>query len=46
MKETFKLSLQEYESIYDDNIPKKKYDEIIEKIHQRFGYIMRTISYK
>lgn len=41
-----KISLEDYESLYDPEITKSNYDAIIGKIENRFGYIMKTICTK
>lgn len=46
MKETHKLSKEEYYKLWDDSISKREYDSILVKIDYRFNYIMKTICTK
>lgn len=39
MKNNYKLTKEEFDSLYDKNITVYKYDEIISKIDERFEYI-------
>lgn len=42
----FKLDKKEFDMLYDDNISKKQYDSIIDKIDRRFFYIGTVIVNK
>ncbi len=42
----FKLTKETYNSLWDDNITKAKYNAIINIIDSRFDYIMKTICTK
>lgn len=39
-----KISKEEFDKLYDENITKKEYDRIIEKINVRFSEIMTTLK--
>jgi len=39
MKNNYKLTKEEFDSLYDKNITVSRYDEIMSKIDERFGYI-------
>lgn len=46
MKETFKITLEEFRELYDENTSKRRYKEIKAAIDSRFNYIVRKISTK
>ena len=41
-----KITKEEFEKLYDENISKKEYDSIINKIDERFGEIVKHIAKK
>ena len=44
--ETYKLTEEEYDSLYSYGMSKQTFDERIKKINKRFEYIMKTVCKK